>query len=137
LKLLSPFREKYKDPNGNSAGLSVCGYDLAIAEDLVLFKGEFRLASTVERFHLPHNVAGIIHDKSTWARQGLAVQNTVAEPGWSGHLTLELSNHGPSLLMFPTGTSICQVVFHFLDEPTEAPYSGKYQNQEAGPQKAR
>jgi dCTP deaminase len=39
---------------------------------------------------------GIVHDKSTWARRGLVVQNTVIEPGWHGYqTTIELTNHGP------------------------------------------
>ena len=33
---------------------------------------------------------GIVHDKSTWARRGLVVQNTVIEPGWHGYLTIEV-----------------------------------------------
>ena len=65
LNLLTPFREAFKDASGNSGGLSVCGYDLTVAEDVVLYCGAFKLASTVERFTLPNNVVGIIHDKSS------------------------------------------------------------------------
>ncbi len=85
---------------------------------------------------MPDNVMGIVHDKSSWARKGLTVQNTVIEPGWAGFLTLELTYHGESELFVHYGDPIAQIVFHRLDEITEQPYIGKYQNQERGPQEA-
>ena len=137
LNLLSPLLEKCYDPNGNSAGLSVCGYDLTLDQDLHISPGEFKLASTAEMFQLPHDIAAIMHDKSSLARRGLAVQNTVAEPGWRGYLTLEITNHGNEYVFLPAGSAICQAIFHVLDEPTTQPYEGKYQNQQRGPQEAR
>ena len=89
----------------------------------------FELASTLERFTMPDNLVGRVCDKSTWARRGLAIQNTLIEPGWRGYLTLELSNHDPQELKIDDGSPIAQIVFEFLDEPTEIPYRGKYQDQ--------
>ena len=86
---------------------------------------------------MPADVIAFVHDKSTWARRGLAAQNTVIEPGWSGFLTLELTNHGHETLSLRAGMPIAQVVFHRLMEPTDAPYSGRYQDQAEGPQPAR
>lgn len=85
---------------------------------------------------MPKNVVGIVHDKSTWARRGLAVQNTVIEPGWRGFLTLELTNHGSVPIKIERAMPIAQIVFHFTDEETVG-YEGKYQDQERGPQEAR
>lgn len=99
--------------------------------------GEFALASAVEEFQMPDDLLGVVHDKSSWARRGLTLQNTVIEPGWRGFLTLELTNHGKDLLWLHRGVGICQVIFHVLDEPTYHPYNGKYQDQQAGPQEAR
>lgn len=135
LDILRPFIEKTKI-RGMSGGLSHCGYDLRVAEDLILRPGDFRLASTMEQFFMPSNVVGIMHDKSTWARRGIAVQNTVAEPGWRGYLTLEITNHGISQIEIFAGDPICQVLFHYVDEHVTG-YEGKYQDQEAGPQQAR
>lgn len=147
--MIVPFRERTPGPGGVSHGLSAAGYDVRIAEDVELWHGQFVLASTMERFAMPLDVMGIVHDKSTWARKGLAVQNTVIEPGWCGYLTLELTNHGsqegghPSY--FPAvpvclsrGDGIAQIVFHQLDHPTHQPYAAgdKYQDQAAGPQPA-
>lgn len=138
LNLVRPLREAYKDRLGNSAGLSVCGVDITIAQEIDLEPGQFSLASAVEYFDMPNNVVGIVHDKSSLARRGLAVQNTVLEPGWRGFLTLELSNHhNHKWISFPQGAAIAQVIFHFLDMDTEIPYAGKYQDQQQGPQEAR
>ena len=134
--ILTPFEERgvFK---GMSYGLSVAGYDIRIDQDVDMWAGRFALAASMERFHMPHNIIAFVHDKSTWARRGLAVQNTVIEPGWSGYLTIELTNHGRDDIQIDRGMPIAQIVFQFLDEPTEKPYSGKYQNQEAGAQAAR
>lgn len=122
--------------NGKSFGLSHAGYDVRIAQNVTLFPGEFSLASTIEEFRLPTNIQAIVHDKSSWARQGLSVFNTVLEPGWQGYLTLELANHGKECLTIIPEDPIAQIVFHFLDHETDFPYVGKYQNQGPTPQPA-
>lgn len=134
IKPIEPFLERQVHPAGMSYGLSHAGYDVRIAEDIHLAGGEFRLASTLEKFRMPINLIGMVHDKSSWARQGLSLFNTVIEPGWHGFLTLELVNHSKYAVSMNSGTPIAQIVFMRLTEPTESPYQGKYQNQEAGPQ---
>lgn len=130
------------EAQGLTYGLGPAGYDVRLdfgdgCSVKSLYKGDFLLAATVERFIMPNNVLGVVHDKSTWARRGLAVQNTVIEPGWRGYLTIELSYHGDEALSVAQDVSIAQVVFHFMDTPAQNPYDGKYQDQEAGPQGAR
>lgn len=135
--MIEPFEERGV-ASGMSYGLSCCGYDIRIDKSRVLRPGDFTLASTLERFSIPDDIMGHVADKSTWARRGLAVQNTILEPGWQGFLTIELSNHGPETLVIADGTPIAQIVFHLLLEPTEQPYgNGKYQSQERGPVAAR
>lgn len=136
LGLIEPFADR-TELAGITYGLSAAGYDVRIAQNVSLNRGDFVLASTVERFVMPDDVVGIVCDKSSWARRGLAVQNTVIEPGWRGYLTLELSVHGHNYLNVAAGMGIAQVVFHRLDAPTESPYAGKYQDQLPGPQGAR
>ena len=80
---------------------------------------------------MPQSLVAIVHDKSTWARRGLSVFNTVIEPAWKGWLTLELIYHGWKPLRIKAGTGIAQVLFHEIHEPTA--YKGKYQNQENKP----
>lgn len=103
---------------------------------MVLTPGDFTLASTIEEFNLPKDVIGFVKDKSSWARKGLSVFNTVIEPGWSGFLTLELVNHGHEDLVITEGDPIAQIIFQWVDEETNG-YSGKYQFQKAGPQVAK
>jgi dCTP deaminase len=124
---------------GMSYGLSSAGYDIRIAQEVRLCPGQFKLASTLERFQIPDDILAILHDKSSWARRGIALQNTVFEAGWNGYATLEISDHrheGEEIVI-PAGAPIAQLVFHQLIAPTEQPYRGKYQDQEAGPQEAR
>ena len=134
IKPIVPFEERTVHESGMSWGLSHAGYDVRIAEDLTLLPGSFALGSTVEKFQMPSDVLAMVHDKSSWARQGLSLFNTVIEPGWYGYLTLELVNHSNNVLRIKSGQPIAQIVFMRLTEPTESPYSGKYQNQESGPQ---
>jgi dCTP deaminase len=135
--MIMPFKERFRDEIGNSGGLGPCGYDVILAEKLTIKPGDFVLASTTEHFVLPEHVMLTVHDKSTFVRQGLTVQNTVAEPGWRGYLTLELMHHGVKQIHVPAGCAIAQVVFQYLDHATLEPYAGKYQDQAPGPQPSR
>jgi dCTP deaminase len=132
--------------HGVSFGLSEAGYDIRIKQDIVFEAGDiwvdgfctgtgnFTIASAIEEFQMPENLVGIVHDKSTWARQGLSVFNTVIENGWCGWLTLELLYHGSEGLHIPAGAGIAQVIFH--ETMMLASYDGKYQNQPDRPVEA-
>lgn len=122
--------------NGMSFGEGLAGYDIRIDQDIDLLPTEFSLGSSLEEFVMPTGVVGLVKDKSSWARQGLSVFNTVIEPGWRGFLTLELVNHGYEKLHIPAGSPIAQVLFFQSRYETKA-YTGKYQNQKRGPQEAR
>lgn len=143
-----------KIAHGMSYGLSEAGYDIrckqriefypaGIAdrsttvrrthpEEQTLYEhGRFILASSVEEFDMPADMVGEVKDKSSWARQGLSVFNTVIEPGWRGFLTLELVFHGSEPVMIPAGAPIAQVLFQHTVHA--AAYNGKYQNQSNEP----
>lgn len=160
---LAPIKNmiRTKESNGHTSyGLSEAGYDIRLKQDIIFqpywqrnnspayppqaiilvnndrFAGRFTLASAIEEFQMPTNLVGIVHDKSTWARQGLSVFNTVIEPGWNGFLTLELVYHGNTDLHIPAGSGIAQVIFHETAE-TASYGDGKYQNQEDRPVESR
>lgn len=124
-----------------SYGLSMAGYDVRLDQDIVLGPStsheSFALASTLEHFCMPPDMLAIVHDKSTWARLGLSVFNTVIEPGWRGWLTMELSNRGPHTLRLRKGWPIAQVVFHRVEGSVEQYGDSKYQDQSRGPVEAR
>ena len=138
-KLLDPMEESARQ-SGMSYGLSHCGYDLRIdlaAEghsEIILGPGQFRLAAAREQFRMDTDTVGFVKDKSSWARRGLSVFNTVIEPGWEGYLTLELVNNSDELLTIRDGDPIAQVLFQLTDKPVDRPYTGKYQHQDRGPQ---
>lgn len=135
--LVTPFFERTVH-NGKTFGLGPSGYDVRIAERVELSASvQFVLASTIERFDIPATLAADVKDKSSWIRRGLLLGNTTAEPNWRGFLTLELFYFGGVPLVIEAGDAIAQIVFEVLTEPTELPYEGKYQDQEAGPQPAR
>ena len=129
--------------HGVSWGLAEAGYDLRIRQEIIfkpgmtmgptievngeLEHGRFCLASAIEEFDMPADLVGVVHDKSTWARQGLSVFNTVIEPGWKGFLTLELVFHGNKDVVIPAGTGIAQVIFTSLAH--DVSYEDKYQHQ--------
>lgn len=91
--------------------------------------GEFILAHTQETFNFPPNITGLVKDKSTYARLGIALQNTVLEAGWSGQITIEISNHGSRTIRLHAGMGIAQILFVYNPKPADKPYNGKYQNQ--------
>ncbi|MGA0178872.1 MAG: dCTP deaminase [Burkholderiaceae bacterium] len=126
---LHPMLGDKQTAHGVSHGLSEAGYDVRIKQEVLLTpEHRFTLASTLERFNMPNTLVGVVHDKSTWARQGLSVLNTVIEPGWRGWLTLELVYHGNEPLVIPAGAGIAQVLFYKLAQ--KAHYAaGKYQDQ--------
>ena len=130
---LVPFNSRtVHSESGMSYGLSHCGYDVRIRESVDMMPGGFVLASILEHISMPLDVVGIVHDKSTLARMGLALQNTVIEPGWRGYLTIEISNHGHEFIRIIQGQPIAQIVFHRVDAKCE-PYTGKYQDQPPQP----
>lgn len=141
-EIITPFYGRTKH-NGMTFGCGPAGYDVRVEFDKTgethgrwLRPGGYMLASTIEKFKMPDNVMGFVHDKSTWARRGVALQNTVIEPGWVGYLTLELSNHSSVAVFLERLMPIAQVVFHYIDQAVQHPYDGKYQDQTRGPVEA-
>lgn len=130
---ISPLHERTLF-HGKTYGLGPASYDIRAAESITMYPGAFNLGSAMETFNMPNDMSAVVHDKSSWAREGLCVQNTYIDPGFQGFLTLEYSNHSQHIITIRKGDPIAQIVFHMLDEPTELPYKGKYQNQSAGPQ---
>lgn len=124
------------EASGTSYGLTECGYDIRLAQDIWLYPGKrFVLGSSYESFEIPTHLMGRILNKSTWARKGIDVsRSTNAEPGWRGFLTLEITYSKLIPIKLPNGCGIAQIIFEEIAE--HAQYVGKYQNQSAGPQNA-
>lgn len=104
-------------------------------EAFILHPGEFALASTYETVTLPNDVAARLEGKSSLGRLGLLTHSTAGfiDPGFSGHITLELSNVATLPIKLWPGMKIGQLCFFKLSSPAEHPYgSGEYGNRYQG-----
>jgi dCTP deaminase len=98
-------------------------------EPFILHPGEFVLGSTYEVVTLPDDVAARLEGKSSLGRLGLLTHSTAGfiDPGFSGHVTLELSNVATLPIKLWPGMKIGQLCFFRLSSPSEHPYgSAKY-----------
>ncbi len=112
-------------------------------EPFVLHPGEFVLGSTYESVTLPDDVAARLEGKSSLGRLGLLTHSTAGfiDPGFTGHVTLELSNVATLPIKLWPGMKIGQMCFFRLSSPAEAPYGSgasgsRYQGQR-GPTASR
>jgi dCTP deaminase len=109
----------------------------------ILHPGEFVLGSTLERVRLPDDLVARLEGKSSLGRLGLLIHSTAGfiDPGWDGHVTLELSNVANLPITIYYGMKIGQLSFVQLTEPAVSPYGSaglgsKYQGQR-GPTPSR
>ncbi|HEY6794963.1 MAG TPA: dCTP deaminase [Kineosporiaceae bacterium] len=112
-------------------------------DPFVLHPGEFVLASSYEMVTLPDDIAARLEGKSSLGRLGLLTHSTAGfiDPGFSGHVTLELSNVATLPLTLWPGMKIGQLCFFRLSSPAEHPYGSdrhgsRYQGQR-GPTASR
>jgi dCTP deaminase len=117
--------------------------EIADDQPFILHPGEFVLGSTLERLQLPDDLVARLEGKSSLGRLGLLIHSTAGfvDPGWDGHVTLELSNVANLPITIYYGMKIGQVSFVQLSEPAERPYGAdalgsKYQGQQ-GPTPSR
>jgi dCTP deaminase len=117
--------------------------ETADGEPFILHPGEFVLGSTLERVTLPDDLVARLEGKSSLGRLGLLIHSTAGfiDPGWDGHVTLELSNVANLPITIYHGMKIGQVSFMQLTEPASTPYGAgalgsKYQGQR-GPTPSR
>ena len=93
----------------------------------ILHPGEFVLGSTLERVTLPDDIVARLEGKSSLGRLGLLIHSTAGfiDPGWDGHVTLELSNVANLPIALYFGMRIGQISFFRMSSPVERPYGSK------------
>lgn len=112
-------------------------------EGFVLHPGEFVLGSTLETVTLPDDLAARVEGKSSLGRLGLLTHATAGfvDPGFSGHVTLELSNVATLPIRLWPGMKIGQLCFFRLSSPAEHPYGsaayGSHYQGQRGPTASR
>lgn len=159
--MIEPFVEKQKRESCISYGLSSYGYDARCSDEFMIFTNvdnaivdpkefshqsfverttdicvippnSFALTRSVERFRIPKDVLVVCLGKSTYARCGLIVNVTPLEPGWEGHVTLEISNTTPLPARVYANEGIAQFLFFKGSSECEVTYdkrAGKYMGQ--------
>ncbi|GAA1166716.1 dCTP deaminase [Ornithinimicrobium humiphilum] len=112
-------------------------------ESFVLHPGEFVLGSTYEQVSLPDDIAARVEGKSSLGRLGLLTHATAGfvDPGFTGHVTLELSNVATLPIVLHPGMKIGQLCFFQLSSPAEHPYGssprGSHYQGQRGPTASR
>ena len=159
--MIEPFVEKQHSEGMISYGLSSYGYDARCSDEFKIFTNvdnaivdpknfsedsfvdrktdmciippnSFVLTRSVEYFRIPEDVLVICLGKSTYARCGLIVNVTPLEPGWEGHVTLEVSNTTPLPAKVYAHEGLCQFLFFKGSSTCEISYAdraGKYMGQ--------
>jgi dCTP deaminase len=130
------------DPAADQSGLTRL-IDVSADGEFVLHPGEFVLGSTFEVVTLADDVAARLEGKSSLGRLGLLTHSTAGfiDPGFSGHVTLELSNTATMPIKLYPGMKVGQLCFFRLSSPAESPYGhgasgSRYQGQR-GPTASR
>ena len=159
--MIEPFVEKQNHKGVISYGLSSYGYDARCSNEFKIFTNvdnaivdpkefsqksfvdretdvciippnSFVLTRSVEYFRIPRDVLVICLGKSTYARCGLIVNVTPLEPGWEGHVTLEISNTTPLPAKVYANEGVAQFLFFKGSAECEVSYAdraGKYMGQ--------
>ena len=101
------------------------------SDHILIPPNSYVLARSIEYFKMPRDVLGIVLGKSTYARSSIIVNVTPLEPGWEGHVTIEIGNGTPLPAKVYANEGIAQVVFMQGDPPSisYADKKGKYQHQ--------
>ncbi|GAA4427504.1 dCTP deaminase [Georgenia halophila] len=141
-RLFDNHRYPVIDPAQNQPDLTRL-VDAGPDEPLVLHPGEFVLGASYEQVTLPDDVAARLEGKSSLGRLGLLTHSTAGfiDPGFTGHVTLELSNTATMPIMLWPGMKIGQLCFFRLTSAAERPYGSgatgsRYQGQR-GPTASR
>lgn len=159
--MIEPFVDHQERTGVISYGVSSFGYDIRVADEFKIFTNvnnavvdpklfdpksfvdiqaevilippnSFALARSIEYIRMPRDVLGIVLGKSSYARTGIVTNFTPLEPGWEGHITIEISNTTPLPAKIYANEGIAQVLFFQSDEAPDVSYAdkkGKYQGQ--------
>jgi dCTP deaminase len=110
------------------ARLNPGGIDLQVDSNVVLRPGHQKLVATTERVELSENFLGILHIRSSLAREGVIASLALVDPGFQGQLTVSLYNAGDRLVRLQKGERFIQLSLFRLGTPAQHAYSGNYQN---------
>ena len=117
--ILDPFDDKSLNP---------AGYDLRADEGAVLRPAEQRLIATLERVELGQDLAGVLHIRSSLAREGILASLALVDPGFKGQLTISLFNSSRNVVQLRAGERFVQLTLVKLGRQAATKYEGRYQD---------
>ena len=133
-RLFDNHKYPYIDPREDQSDLTRL-IEVDPDQPFILHPGEFVLGATYEQVTLPDDLAARLEGKSSLGRLGLLTHSTAGfiDPGFSGHVTLELSNMATLPIKLWPGMKIGQLCFFKLSSASEKPYgSADYKSRYLG-----
>lgn len=141
-RLFNNHRYSVIDPAGDQSDLTHL-IDVGPDDPFVLHPGEFVLGATYEQVTLADDIAARLEGKSSLGRLGLLTHSTAGfiDPGFCGHVTLELSNTATMPILLHPGMKVGQLCFFDLSSPAKNPYgsaaAGSHYQGQRGPTPSR
>jgi len=112
----------------DEASLNPAGYDLRLSADAVLEPLEHRLVATMENVGLGNDLVGVMHIRSSLAREGVLASLALVDPGFRGQLTISLFNSGRKTVRLRAGERFVQLTLLKLGRQATKKYEGRYQD---------
>ena len=106
-----------------------------LQKKIVIKPGQYYLVQTVESVNTPLDLMPIVHTRTSLFRAGLLLLNSKTDPGYSGKLTMGLTNLSPFPVKLQLGARICNIIFHKIKGKTIS-YRGQHQGGRISPKKA-
>lgn len=103
--------------------------------EVTIKPGEYYLVQTYEEINTPDDLMPIVHPRTSLFRSGLLLLNSKTDPGYSGKLTMGLTNLSPFPVKLQLGARICNIIFHKI-EGKSVKYRGQHQGGRISPKKA-
>lgn len=107
---------------------NAAGIDLRSEKKIVLLSHRHKLAATLERVELSEHILGILHIRSSFAREGVIASLALVDPGFKGQLTISLYNAGERRVIIREAERFVQLSLFRLGKPSQRSYMGQYQN---------
>lgn len=114
---ITPFERKSLNP---------AGYDLHSALEVTIEPTKHALIACIENIRIGLDIAGTIHLRTSFAREGIIGSFGLVDPGWEGQLTLMVVNASDRPIKIRKGEPLAQLVFHKLGRAATKKYSGNY-----------
>ena len=112
----------------DEASLNPAGYDLRLSADAALEPLEHRLVATMENVGLGSDLVGVMHIRSSLAREGVVASLALVDPGFRGQLTISLFNSGRKTVRLRAGERFVQLTLLKLGREATKKYEGRYQD---------